>query len=129
MIGGIEKEGMQFLVDNMLPSLVSEESSEKKELIESIKAEFMKCSPESATAAMRGMAERKDQNDLLSKIDVPTLLIFGEEDKPTNVENAERMAEQIQDSTLKTIANAGHYSNLEKPEEFNNHLYSFLRQF
>ena len=72
------------------------------------------------------MAERKDQTSLLSSISAPTLLIFGERDNITNLETARAMSAEIPDSTLIIIEQAGHYSNLEQPEQFNTALGDFL---
>ncbi len=127
LIEKIESEGAQALIDEMLPKLICENTKQnKKELVESIEEMFKKVNPQAAIAALRGMAERKDRTDLLSQISVPTLLIFGQEDKVTNLETAQKMSSKIINSKLVTIENAGHYSNLEQPEIFNKALIDFI---
>src|SRR5205085_6005145 len=113
LIEQIESAGVQALVDEMLPKLICENTKQnKKELVETIEEMFKKVNPQAAIAALRGMAERKDRTDLLNQISVPTLLIFGQEDKVTNLQMAEKMSGVIPNSKLVTIEIAEHYSNL-----------------
>lgn len=128
LIEKIEAEGAQALIDEMLPKLICANTKEnKKELVQEIEEMFKKVNPQAAIAALRGMAERKDNTDLLDKISVPTILIFGAEDKVTNLETAEKMARTIPNAKLLKIENAGHYSNLEQPEIFNAALIDFIK--
>ena len=63
------------------------------------------------------MADRPDSIDTLSTIDVPTLVIAGEQDiQPLTA--AELMHERIAGSTLEIIPKAGHYAAMERPEEY-----------
>jgi len=128
LIEKIETEGAQALIDEMLPKLICENTkANKKELVAEIEQMFNKVNPQAAVAALRGLAARRDNTDLLDKISVPTLLIFGEEDKVTHLEAAEKMADAIPDAKLVKIENAGHYSNLEQPEAFNQALIDFIK--
>ena len=112
----------------MLPNLISDHTKDNNgTLVTELNKDFSKCDPGSASAALRGMAARIDHSHLLSQIDVPTLLVFGEHDKVTNMENAERMEKMIPNSKLAIVENAGHYSNLENPSGFNSSLCSFLK--
>ena len=72
------------------------------------------------------MAERDDQTSLLSKITVPTLILVGAEDAITPVVDSEKMNARIPGSRLVVLENAGHVSNLERTEEFNDALLDFL---
>jgi len=62
----------------------------------------------------------------LSKVKVPTLLINGEFESKSVFQHANKMNELIEHSTMKIIANAGHTSNMENPDEFNRVLAEFL---
>jgi pimeloyl-ACP methyl ester carboxylesterase len=62
----------------------------------------------------------------LDKINIPTLIICGREDAVTPLAQSEFMNKHIKSSTLHIINNAGHVSNLEKPNEFNEYLGKFL---
>ncbi len=128
LVDQIEKHGAQALVDQMLPKAVSEYSKiNNPKLISALTDEFLACDASSAAAAIRGITLRKDHTATLSKIDVPTILIFGQEDKITDVEGAEKMYNRIQGAKLSVIPNAGHLSNLENPKVFNSTVLEFIR--
>ena len=67
-----------------------------------------------------------DQTDLLCNIDVPTLLIWGENDDATPLEDGKIMEEKIAGAGLVVIKDCGHYSFIEKQAQFNSVLRSFL---
>jgi pimeloyl-ACP methyl ester carboxylesterase len=67
-----------------------------------------------------------DFSDVLPSIDVPTLLIWGDEDKRSPLGCAEDMRKKIPGSRLIVIPGAGHVSNFEKPDEFNAAVREFL---
>jgi pimeloyl-ACP methyl ester carboxylesterase len=83
--------------------------------------------PEGAAAALRGMAERRDQMSLLPNILQPTLIVVGSEDQLTPPADSEVMRREIRGSRLVVIEGAGHVSNIEHPAEFNAALLKFLR--
>ena len=60
-----------------------------------------------------------DTADLLPYIEVPTLLVWGDEDRRSPMNIAEQFRHAIPNAELTVIANAGHISNMEQPEEFN----------
>jgi 3-oxoadipate enol-lactonase len=120
-------EGMQPIADAMLPKLLSPRTRESApEVIARVREMMLGVNAEGAAAALRGMALRRDQTDLLSKIDVPALVIVGSEDAVTPPADAEAMRERIEGSRLVIIEGAGHVSNIERPEEFDRALVEFL---
>ncbi|MEE8445155.1 MAG: alpha/beta fold hydrolase [Alphaproteobacteria bacterium] len=66
--------------------------------------------------------------DNLPNIAVPTLLVYGAEDPLTPPHVGEYMQERIAGSRLEIIADAGHMTNLEKPDAFNRIVLDFLRE-
>ena len=82
--------------------------------------------PESFRVALLVMAEA-DQSDLLPRIIVPTLLIWGEQDVRSPLSVARQFERAIPDAQLVVIPGAGHVSNLERPEEFNDAVREFCR--
>jgi 3-oxoadipate enol-lactonase len=67
-----------------------------------------------------------DQRDRLETIAVPTLVIVGDEDKPTPPALSEALAHGIAGAKLEVIEGAGHITNAEKPAEFNRLVDAFL---
>jgi pimeloyl-ACP methyl ester carboxylesterase len=72
------------------------------------------------------MAEA-DQRNLLPRIAVPTLLIWGELDTRSPLRVARQFQEAIPSAELVVIPGAGHVSNLEQPERFNQAVREFCR--
>ena len=70
----------------------------------------------------------EDLQSVLSKITVPTLLIWGRNDEETPIAQARIMKNEIKDSTLHIIEGVGHFPHLEKPEEFTNVVTEFLKE-
>jgi pimeloyl-ACP methyl ester carboxylesterase len=68
-----------------------------------------------------------DQRDLLSRVAVPTLLIWGELDARSPLSVARHFDQAIPDTKLVVIPGAGHLSNLERPERFNEAMREFCR--
>ena len=63
----------------------------------------------------------------LAELDVPTLLIVGDDDRPELVALAGRLARELPDARLETIAGAGHLPSLERPDELSRLLLQFLQ--
>jgi 3-oxoadipate enol-lactonase len=122
-------DGMASIADAMLPKLLTPETvSKRPDIVKRVRDMMLKTKPEGAAAALRGMAERDDQTPLLAKISVPALILVGAEDAITPVADSEKMNQAIADSRLVVLANAGHVSNLERTEKFNEALLDFLTE-
>lgn len=74
--------------------------------------------PESLEAQLSLMAAA-DQRDVLPRIAVSTLLIWGELDARSPLDVAQQFEQAIPASKLVLIPDCGHVSNLERPEQFN----------
>jgi pimeloyl-ACP methyl ester carboxylesterase len=85
-----------------------------------------KMSAGNVAQVQRGMAERPDSVPDLKTIDVPTLIMTGEEDILTGPPEAELMRQNIAGSELKIIRHAGHYSPWEQAVEVGKLLRQFL---
>jgi len=72
--------------------------------------------------------DRPDSTALLDRITVPTTIIVGEEDTVTPPADAEFMHRRVRGSTLVTLSTAGHMSNLETPDAFNDAVRVFLER-
>jgi 3-oxoadipate enol-lactonase len=67
-----------------------------------------------------------DQRDRATSIDIPTLILVGEEDGITPPSLSEELHRLIPGSCLEWIAAAGHLANAEQPQAFNKAIESFL---
>ncbi len=114
----VEKRGVEWFLENMIPKLLGQTTrTNRPDLVETARTMMMKMSPAGIAAVQRGMAARPDSVATLATIDVPTLLITGEEDVLTGVQEAELMQRNIRGSVMRVIAKAGHYAVFERHEE------------
>jgi pimeloyl-ACP methyl ester carboxylesterase len=67
-----------------------------------------------------------DFSDIMPTIQVPALLIWGDDDKRSPMSVAEEMHQSIPKSHLTVIPDAGHISNFEQPTAFNSAVRAFL---
>ncbi|MFJ5137678.1 alpha/beta fold hydrolase [Streptomyces sp. NPDC088707] len=82
--------------------------------------------PESMAIQLSLMAEA-DETDLLPRITVPTLLLWGEEDARSPLDVAYAFQDAIPHAELVVIPAVGHMSNLEAPEAFTAAVRAFCR--
>ncbi|MER3428804.1 MAG: alpha/beta hydrolase [Pyrinomonas sp.] len=123
------REGAEAIAEEMIPKLVAARTlNERPEIRERLRLMIVRNDPAGIAAAQRGMAVRRDQTDLLARIEVPTLIIVGCEDQLTPPELSEAMHQRIRGSHLVAIEGAGHVSNIERPQDFNRALESFLQR-
>jgi pimeloyl-ACP methyl ester carboxylesterase len=81
---------------------------------------------EGIVGALEAMMLRPDSTATLATIDVPVLIVVGEEDTLTPVKDSRAMQERIAGSRLEVIAQAGHLSSMERPAAFNHLVTEFL---
>jgi pimeloyl-ACP methyl ester carboxylesterase len=62
----------------------------------------------------------------LSSLDIPTLVVVGDDDKVDFKAIAQHLAEEIPNADLAVVAGAGHLVGLDQPEELNALLIEFL---
>ena len=61
----------------------------------------------------------------LHRIDIPTHLLWGEQDGIVSLTYGEAWKSEIPGATLETIPSAGHYPHWEQPEAFARNLRAF----
>ena len=111
----VKKEGIAPVVASMLPKMLTKNAP--PELVDEVREIMESSSPEGVIAALGAMAERPASD--LASLNIPTLVIVGEEDSITPPSDAERMADALPNGKLVKIANAAHLSNVEQAAEFN----------
>ncbi len=84
-----------------------------------------------ATPVMRNTLVKLVNEDLrsnLKEINVPTLLLWGENDTETPLEDAKIMKKEIPDAGLVTFKQCSHYVFLERPIQINNIIKKFMEK-
>jgi 3-oxoadipate enol-lactonase len=69
-----------------------------------------------------------DQSDRVALIEVPTLVLVGEQDRVTSPELSQALADAIAGAEYLVLAGAGHLANIERPGDFNAAVESFLER-
>ena len=98
----------------------------KQDKVAEYKALMSSCDRMAVFKFGMGIFNRAGVYDQLEQIKTPTLMIVGEEDVPTPVEKAKRIAEGIPGAKLVTIPRAGHISTIEQPAAVNSAIEEFL---
>jgi len=120
------ERGTEPFLESMVPRVLSRTTRETRpDLVEGALRMMRQMSPEDIAQVQRGMADRPDSIDTLKTINVPTLLVTGDEDILTGLNEAELMRQHISGSQLRVIPKAGHYSPWEQSAE----AVKLLRQF
>jgi len=117
-------EGSAVVAEAMLPKLFGSRSS--KELRDRWFNIMADTKPEGVAAALGAMADRPDSFPTLAGVTCPVLIVAGEDDVLTPLEDARRMHEAAAGSHLAVLPGAGHMSPVERPDEFLDALTRFL---
>lgn len=121
------ERGTEAFFESMIAKVMAKTTREMRpDLVDGALRMMRKMSAEDVAQVQRGMAARPDSVETLKSINVPTLLITGDEDLLTGVNEAELMRQHISGSQLRVIPKAGHYSPWEQPEQVSKLLRQFL---
>jgi len=123
------ERGTEPFLETMIPRLLGKTTRETRpDLVDGALRMMRKMSPEDIAQVQRGMAERPDSVETLKTINVPTLIVTGDEDILTGTNEAELMHRNIAGSELRVIPKAGHYAPWEQPAEAAKLLRQFLER-
>jgi 3-oxoadipate enol-lactonase len=127
MADKVVTEGVAAVADALSPKLLHPRTSiERPAVAEAVREMILATDPRGIAAAQRGMAERPDVTELLHSINVRTLVLAGQEDAISPVDEMRKLAEAIPGSRFVTVPNAGHMAPLENPAFVNDVLAEFL---
>jgi 3-oxoadipate enol-lactonase len=129
MIALVQREGSEAIADKMMPNMLSADTVQRRPEVQSSLREIMNaCPPTTIAHALAAMRDREDHNDYIPSIPVPLLLIYGQNDAITPPTHADAIQQKCPRATKKVIANAGHMTPIEAPEEVTAALQAFLPQ-
>ncbi len=127
-IANIKEQGLEKYAGESLKKLFAPISfSTHSEEIAIVRKMIMNTSRQSLYKTLHALAERKETCTKLHEIKVPVLIMVGKEDEITPPAAALTMHEKIKSATIHIIDHAGHMSNMENPDQFNNHLTKFFK--
>ena len=113
----ILEQGREAMAAAMIHSLLAPEASAHvrarlRSMVEGTRYESM-------VAALLGMRDRADRTDLLPTINVPALVIGGEEDASCPPSQMRALAQAIPGARTVIVPGAGHLTPVERPESVN----------
>lgn len=121
------ERGTEPFFQSMIPRLLGKTTRETRpDLVDGSLGMMQKMSPEDVAQVQRGMAERVDSVPTLRAINIPTLVLTGDEDILTGPPEAELMTKNITGSEMKIVPRAGHFSPWEQSEQVGKILRQFL---
>lgn len=118
------EEGFEPFWDGLAPKLFS--AGADPEVVARARALAAEQEITGLVAALTTLRDRDDSRPTLPTIDVPVLVIVGEEDALTPPTDAAELEDAIRLARLVRMAGAGHLTPLERPEEFNEAVLTFL---
>src|SRR5688572_4293368 len=127
MLHELTTGGPAVIAGEVIPKLLGATTLRERPTIADLCRQRIEAQPADAIAsALRAMMTRPDAGPLLASIDVPTMVVVGDEDVLTPPSEAEQLQRNIRGATLVRIPGAGHLSSLENPEAFNRATTEFL---
>lgn len=126
-IESIDRYGVEQYANESLKNLFAAESFvTNRETILWVKEMITETPVKTFSNTLIALAERKEACDNLYKIEVPVLILVGNEDSITPPYMAMFMQNNIRGSQFHIVEHAGHLCNIENDYEFNNHLLNFI---
>ncbi len=111
------------LAEELVPTMFTD--SAPAELVEEFAMSMREFHPAGLRASSRAFAAA-DLREVLPRVDVPTLLLYGDRDLRAPSRVAHDLHAEIPGSTLVFIRGAGHVCNVDAPERFNSEVRAFL---
>jgi len=122
----VVSNGLVDFIDSFIPTVFSTHTIEQHpEVVKATRRMCLQAKPESIGAAQIAMADRAETTTQLKQLDIPTALIYGEHDPA--LADVKTMRSELRNSHLRIINDAGHYSSISEPDQFQAALESFLR--
>ena len=120
-------QGSGAVADAMITGMLGKTTrSSRPEIVNSVHRMLSSAPVDGIVGALQAMMDRPDSTSTLGTIDVPTLVVTGDEDAIIPTDEARSMHAAIRGSSLEIIPGAGHLSNLERPAAFNHVVSEFL---
>lgn len=128
MLAALAASGPSAVADTLVPRALGPATHrDRPEVVHQMRATIESANPAAIADAIRGMMARPDSTPQLPLMRVPAHIIVGRDDVLTPVAASEQMQAALPDASLTVIEDAGHLSNLERPDVFNRSLARFLQ--
>lgn len=116
-IAGLAESGGDWSAGMMDGLLGVTSRATRPDVVQRVENQLADAERASVAWAQRAMARRPDATGTLAALDVPVLVVMGEEDTMSPLTEQHIIAEAAADSRIVIIPEAGHLSPLEAPNE------------
>jgi 3-oxoadipate enol-lactonase len=114
------------VIEQMMPKMLGESTrTQRPEVVAEVKRIASTQSIDGIVNTLKALRDRPDSRPGLDTVTAPTLVLVGAEDAITPPALSQNMAAKVR-GTLEIIPGAGHLSNLERPDVFNDAVRRFL---
>jgi 3-oxoadipate enol-lactonase len=121
-----ETQGMEPLVEGTIGRWFTAPFREqRKDVVDTVRA-MIRRTPPAGYAGCCHAISALDLTDRLGAIEMPTLIVVGEDDQGTPVAASQAIHAKIAGSQLEILKSAAHLSNMEQPEAFTRAVTTFL---
>ena len=126
-IRALAEDGIAAFADNFLKLVMAPSTfQDNPAVVDLLREMIVATDPRAIGGTLMALAARTDTTAALPQLDLPALMLVGEQDRLTPPEDARALAGQLPRAELFVIPRAAHMSNLENPDYFNERLLTFL---
>ncbi len=127
MIEVARKEGARAVAERMLPRVLGRSTQQTQPVVVEQVREMMARTPVAGVVgALQAMRDRADATPLLASIEVPALVVVGQEDELTPPAAAKVLTRGLPSAAMTIISGAGHLAPLEAPTAVSRVMAEFL---
>ena len=117
-------------LESMLPKLLGGTTLRNRpDIVADARKTMVHSSAAGIAAVLLGMAERPDSSATLKTLNVPTLVMVGEEEPPNMIADAQFIHHGIRKSEFQVVPKAGHYAVFEDAQFASRAIRQFLDKF
>lgn len=115
----LEQGGVEVVLSDVYPMLLGETTlASRPDVAARVRGWVAAADPAAVAWAQRAMAARPDSFDVLRATDVPAVVVVGEEDRLSTLDDARAMADALPQGRLAVLPGAGHLTPVEVPAAF-----------
>jgi len=118
----------RILEQAVLPGLLGETSfATRPDVVSTVTGWLGEATPAAVAWYQRAMAGRPDSTAALQELDVPALIVWGEQDALSSRAEQDIMLSSLAGARLAVVEDAGHLANVERPDVVSGALVEFVR--
>ncbi|MGH7520138.1 MAG: alpha/beta fold hydrolase [Gemmatimonadales bacterium] len=123
-----EDEGAPAIAEELIPKVLARATHLRRpDVVREVTEMILRQNVAGIRGALSAMRDRPDSTPLLERIDVPVLVVAGDDDQITPAAGMRSMAAAIPGAKFVLIPEAGHLTPLEQPEAVTEAIRDFLR--